>query len=190
MSGTSEERVETQQNPRANKEAGQAAAICWRLDRPGDVEMLLETSLDTARWIIPKGNCKKVERSHQAAQREAPEESGVVGKAKKKPVGFFIYLTDGQRPTTVAVHLLHTRFLRDVFAERGARTMPWVQPSTSAGMVREPDLSSIFMVMAEASSCVVRSTHHSFDAAKAFKRLLRALQGNLHSVNADIVAAP
>jgi 8-oxo-dGTP pyrophosphatase MutT (NUDIX family) len=182
--------METQQNIAAIKEAVQAAAICWRLGTTGDVEVLLVSSLDTGRWIIPKGNRKPKERSHRAAQREAAEESGVVGDAKKKPVGFFFYLKDGQKPTTASVHLLRTRSIRKSFAERGSRRMVWVHPLAAAGMVAEPELSDIFLAIAEASSPVVQSAHGSFDAAKAFKKLLRDLNSKLHPARAAVVATP
>ena len=43
-------RVETDREPRV-----QLAALPWRRTSGGDVEVLLITSRETRRWIIPKG---------------------------------------------------------------------------------------------------------------------------------------
>jgi 8-oxo-dGTP pyrophosphatase MutT (NUDIX family) len=64
------------------------------------------TSRNTGRWILPKGNIERKEAPYLAAQREAFEESGVQGKVRKRPIGFYSYLKDGDRELQVSVHLL------------------------------------------------------------------------------------
>jgi 8-oxo-dGTP pyrophosphatase MutT (NUDIX family) len=54
-------------------------------------EVLLVTSRDTRRWIIPKGWPQKGKAPHRAAAREAFEEAGVVGAVGRRPVGSFAY---------------------------------------------------------------------------------------------------
>lgn len=54
----------------------QYAALCYR-HLPGyTLEILLITSRDTGRWVIPKGWPMKGGRAHQVAAREAFEEAG------------------------------------------------------------------------------------------------------------------
>ncbi|HEX2018774.1 MAG TPA: NUDIX hydrolase, partial [Aurantimonas sp.] len=72
------------------KRRKQFAALPFRTDADG-VEVLLVTSRDTGRWVIPKGWPMKNRRPHRAAAIEAFEEAGVVGKASKVPMGTYDY---------------------------------------------------------------------------------------------------
>ncbi len=166
--------------PSTTDVASQAAAICCRYNDRGELEVLLISSLDTGRWVIPKGNLNAKERSFRCAEREAFEEAGVVGNAKKKPVGFYVYLKDRVKPTRVGVHLLRTRSTEKEFTERGARQLTWVHPSIAAGMVAEPQLSQLFGTIAEASPNKMHSTRKRTDAAKTFKSMFRTLKNQLH----------
>ncbi|MEN9850080.1 MAG: hypothetical protein RL128_243, partial [Pseudomonadota bacterium] len=56
----------------------QYGALCWRMHR-GKVEVLLITSRDTGRWVIPKGWPIDGLAPAQTAAREAWEEAGVEG---------------------------------------------------------------------------------------------------------------
>ena len=69
--------------------ATQYGAICYRQRKDGTVEVLIISSRDTRRWVIPKGWPMAGKEPHEVAQREAFEEAGVVGKAKRKPLAIF-----------------------------------------------------------------------------------------------------
>src|SRR5437867_8741378 len=56
----------------------QYAALPYRLSGRSR-EVMLVTSRETRRWIIPKGWPKKGKSPHHSAAREAFEEAGVVG---------------------------------------------------------------------------------------------------------------
>ena len=56
----------------------QHAAICVRRDADGD-KVLLVTSMDTGRWIPPKGHPEPGLSGGEVAQAEALEEAGVIG---------------------------------------------------------------------------------------------------------------
>ena len=56
----------------------QAGVIAYRI-LDGKVQVLLMTSRDTGRWIIPKGNIKAGVTPCRAAEKEAYEEAGVKG---------------------------------------------------------------------------------------------------------------
>ncbi len=62
-----------------------------RNKKHGDVEVLLLTSRDTGRWVIPKGWPMEGMKAHAVAEREAFEEAGVRGTVQKEPFGFFHY---------------------------------------------------------------------------------------------------
>ena len=65
----------------------QFAALPWRRTGDGGVEVLLITSRETRRWVIPKGWGKKDELGPYAAAREALEETGVAGAVPVEPLG-------------------------------------------------------------------------------------------------------
>src|SRR5580658_9664578 len=69
----------------------QIAALPSRRTAAGGVEVLLITSRETGRFIIPKGWPMKQLSDPDAAAREAYEEAGVVGKVKRKPIGDYFY---------------------------------------------------------------------------------------------------
>ena len=57
----------------------QYAALCYRFRKDNTLEILLITSRDTGRWVIPKGWPMKGKRAHEVAAGEAYEEAGVKG---------------------------------------------------------------------------------------------------------------
>ena len=77
----------------------QYAALPYRRKRNSRTEVLLVTSRDTGRWIIPKGWPAKGKSPHKSAAREAREEAGVVGTIKRRPLG-----AANHRPTPEPCH--------------------------------------------------------------------------------------
>src|SRR5260370_26933920 len=106
----------------------QVGALCVRRRDNGACQVLLITSRDTGRWIIPKGWKAKRLKDHEAAAREAEEEAGVSGKVTSKPIGKYIYEKieeDGAQSLRVAVYLLHVRRERHRWQEQGQRRRAW-----------------------------------------------------------------
>ncbi|AUX78435.1 NUDIX hydrolase [Sinorhizobium fredii] len=62
----------------------QVAALPFRISESKSIEILLITSRDTGRFIIPKGWRKKGQKKSDSAAREAYEEAGLVGKLGRK----------------------------------------------------------------------------------------------------------
>jgi 8-oxo-dGTP pyrophosphatase MutT (NUDIX family) len=127
--------------------AEQYAAICYRLTPGGEVEVLLVTTRDSKRWIVPKGWAIDKMKPHKIAEREAWEEAGVKGKAKKRAYGYFTYIksldTGENLPSVVQVHLLEVKKIDQRFPERGQRISRWLPPFQAATLVREPELKSL-----------------------------------------------
>ena len=70
----------------------QCAALCYRFKKKtAQPEMLVITSRDTGRWVIPKGWPMDGKKSHEVAAREAWEEAGVKGEAGEQSVGYYTY---------------------------------------------------------------------------------------------------
>ncbi len=65
----------------------QYAALPYRAKGKSVLEVMLITSRDTRRWIIPKGWPKHGLPPHATAAEEAFEEAGVVGKITERPIG-------------------------------------------------------------------------------------------------------
>jgi 8-oxo-dGTP pyrophosphatase MutT (NUDIX family) len=124
--------------------AAQYAALPWRRNAGGEIEILLITSRESRRWVIPKGWPIKGMKSPQAAAREAFEEAGVSGQVEKLPVGSYAYdkrLKDGGlQHVRVAVYPLLVEQEADVFPEAAQREKHWISPLKAASLVVEPEL--------------------------------------------------
>lgn len=135
-------------SPSERNPVSQYGALCLRRDSSGHPEILLITTRETKRWTVPKGWPIKGLRPHRVAEREAWEEAGVRGRAKKRPIGRFNYLkrlADGvEVPASVDVHLLQVRRIEKKFPERRERKLAWVRPAEAVRMVAEGGLQAIF----------------------------------------------
>lgn len=125
----------------------QVAALCYR--QTGDkTEVLLITSRDTGRWIVPKGWLPDGMSAPEAALKEAWEEAGVkTGVPEKDPFGAFDYekrLDQGyETPVHAQVYKVRVIDMEEVFPEVEERRRKWVTPQEAATMVNEPELQSI-----------------------------------------------
>lgn len=126
----------------------QYGAICWRMHR-GKVEVLLITSRDTGRWIIPKGWPMDKRSPSEAAQQEAWEEAGVRGDIAETAIGLFNYvkLLTPKRSCecVVKVFALRVSELVDKFPERKQRRRKWFTAEKAARMVMEPELRQVLL---------------------------------------------
>lgn len=131
--------------------AQQYGALCFRAIADDGVEVLLVTTRETGRWTIPKGWPIEGLAPHEVAEREAWEEAGVKGRAKKRIFGHFVYiksLPDGQQvPAFVEVHLLKARDTKKRFPECEERTIVWMRPAEAASLVNEPELRGLLRRM-------------------------------------------
>ncbi|CAN7733347.1 NUDIX hydrolase [Ensifer adhaerens] len=125
----------------------QFGALCVRGDHPGERQVLLITTRETGRWTIPKGWPIQGLSPHEVAEREAWEEAGVKGRAKKSVFGHYTYikaLDNGRRlPAVVEVHLVRVKRTKKRFPEWRQRKLAWMTPSQAASMVAEPELKSL-----------------------------------------------
>jgi 8-oxo-dGTP pyrophosphatase MutT (NUDIX family) len=124
----------------------QVAALPWR-DTGHGVEIMLITSRDTGRWVLPKGWPEAKELLCEAAAREAGEEAGLRGTVSHHEAGRYFYakaLASGEEvPCEVLVFPLRVDKIADRWKEKRSRTRKWVSPAEAARMVNEPDLGQI-----------------------------------------------
>jgi 8-oxo-dGTP pyrophosphatase MutT (NUDIX family) len=133
----------------------QVGALCIRRRDNGAYQVLLVTSRDTGRWIIPKGWPAKRLKDHEAAAREAREEAGVSGKVKSRPIGTYTYpkIDDtGARPLRVEVFLLSVRRERRNWRERDQRRRAWFHVHEAAREVGEPELRTLIRGIGQRSA--------------------------------------
>jgi 8-oxo-dGTP pyrophosphatase MutT (NUDIX family) len=125
----------------------QVAALCWRISPRHGAEVLLITSLNSKRWIIPKGWPEAELSPAENAAREAFEEAGVTGKVGAEPVGSYHYLKEkkdgGGMPCTVDVFVLTVTKQLDDWPEKGSRELLWLAPEQAAIKVSEPALRQL-----------------------------------------------
>lgn len=125
----------------------QIAALPFRIGAEGRLEILLVTSRETKRWIIPKGWPMSGRKDHRAAAQEAYEEAGLKGRIGKKSVGRYRYdkrLGDGSAVScAVKVFPLEVSEERKRWPERKQRVRRWYAPEEAAALVQEDDLQSL-----------------------------------------------
>ena len=126
----------------------QIAALPYRtagraLDAP--VSILLVTSRETKRWVIPKGNLNTGADPHLAAAQEAEEEAGVLGVVCPTPLGSYRYRkrrgSGASLMADVEVYPLSVSEELAEWKEQGERERRWFSLAEAAGAVEEPDLS-------------------------------------------------
>jgi 8-oxo-dGTP pyrophosphatase MutT (NUDIX family) len=132
----------------------QYGALPYRFTPDAALEILVVTTRQTRRWIIPKGWPIKGLRPPKAAAREAFEEAGVTGRIGVRTVGKFAYdkaLEDGGRSVAceVTVFPLLVKGQSETWPEFEQRVTEWVEPSKAVAMVKEPELKALIAAFAK-----------------------------------------
>jgi 8-oxo-dGTP pyrophosphatase MutT (NUDIX family) len=127
-------------------ERRQVGALPFRRTLSGEIEVLLITSRETGRFIIPKGWPMKRLSDPDAAAREAYEEAGVVGKIQRKPIGDYLYWKRLERSfelLRVDIYALEVRKQRADWPEKNSRKSGWLSREDAATLVDEPGLIAL-----------------------------------------------
>jgi 8-oxo-dGTP pyrophosphatase MutT (NUDIX family) len=130
----------------------QYAALPYRSAGRSRTEVMLVTSRQAHRWIIPKGWPQKGKAPYQSAAREAFEEAGVLGAVGKRSLGSFPHEKRLKNGVVVAceVRVFPLRVMRQrkQWPEKDHRQVKWVTAKEAAETVREPMLSEIIRRLA------------------------------------------
>ena len=124
----------------------QVGAVPIKRDEAGTLFVLLITSRETRRWIVPKGWPMLGRPDYKAAAIEAREEAGVVGRVHRFPVGYYDYLkirpgrTDMLR---VVLYVLEVERQLKQWPERGQREVRWFSAAEAAKAVAQPELAAV-----------------------------------------------
>ena len=107
----------------------QVAALPWRKTE-GGVEVMLITSRDSGRWVLPKGWPELGEELFDAAAREAGEEAGLKGAVSQREAGRYFYDKSVSRGESfrceVLVYPLEVDKVADKWKEKRQRERRWV----------------------------------------------------------------
>ena len=127
----------------------QYGVLAYRYAAGGAVELLLVTSRETGRWIVPKGNRVPGLSPADSAAREAYEEGGVEGEVAPEPIGAYRYVKQKKNgtvtPASVLVYPMRvTRQLAD-WPEKAQRDSRWFSLADAAASVAERSLRQLIL---------------------------------------------
>lgn len=118
----------------------------------GELRVMLVTSRETRRWVLPKGWVEKRHSPSAQAAREAYEEAGIRGRIAPVAFGHYTYrkrLPNGSSvPCEVAVYPLEVEQLLDRWPEAAERERRWFTPEEAAEAVQEGDLGTLLLSLA------------------------------------------
>ena len=135
----------------------QYGARPYRFTKSGSLQLLLVTSRQTKRWIIPKGWPIKGLKPAPSAAREAYEEAGIEGLVGKKAIGTYIYgkqaEDDGKTVLCeVTVFTLLVRRQRKTWPEDHERERRWLAPAKALSLIEEDDLRKLISAFVKRAS--------------------------------------
>ena len=137
----------------------QYAALPFRIDGDGSVQILLVTSRETRRWVLPKGWPIKHLRPSRVAEREAYEEAGLIGRVVgEQAIGSYGYdkrLPNARQRCQVWVFALRVDHQIDDWPEKPQRETKWFGTEDAANLVEERDLRSIIRSFPLTAQCEV-----------------------------------
>ena len=129
-----------------NADQRQFAALPYLVSADG-LRILLITSRETRRWVIPKGWPIRGSAGYEVAEKEAVEEAGVEGLIARKPTGVFHYSKRlhffSSVNCEVEVYPLRVDRQKLRWRERAQRQLVWVSPEEAAARVQEEELAQL-----------------------------------------------
>lgn len=125
----------------------QVAALPYLVERPGTTLVMLVTSLETHRWVIPKTRLKPQLPGSRLAARESYIAAGIFGLADADPLGRYHYEKRRQDGSTcvAAVMVYSVAFVAKAteWPERRYRERKWFTLNEAADAVSEPALKAL-----------------------------------------------
>ena len=129
----------------------QFAALPFR-KKPG-FQVMLVSSRDTRRWVLPKGWPMKGVKPHTVAEIEALEEAGLQGKIGKLAIGAYHYVKRMPNGAAllceVSVFPFRVEKQRRNWLERDQRMTGWFDATEAADLVDEPELRDLILGFAQ-----------------------------------------
>ncbi|HTN98735.1 MAG TPA: NUDIX hydrolase [Nordella sp.] len=116
-------------------------------------DILLITSRDTGRWVIPKGWPMRGWSGAEVAAREAFEEAGIEGESWSQAIGAYHYhkRRPGDRSVTCRVEVFPFGVITELarWPERHQRRRAWFAAHDAAALVNEDELKTLILSLSE-----------------------------------------
>jgi len=124
----------------------QAAAIPFR-EKDSNLEILLITSRNKKKWIIPKGLIDPGDSAPFTALKETIEEAGVKGEVFPEIIGTFEYLKWGG-VCKVSVFAMQVDTIMDAWEEMAFRKRRWFDIEDAIKRVKPTEVKSLIRIFA------------------------------------------
>lgn len=132
----------------------QCAALPFK-EEGGETLVMLITSRETGRWILPKGWAEKRLTEPELAAKEAYEEAGIIGQVSETPISCYHYTKRMQvetRECAVNIYPLRVTQLLDDWKEAHQRRRAWFTLPQAALQVDDGELVTILLNLAAPKS--------------------------------------
>jgi uncharacterized protein len=140
----------------------QYGVLPYRPCAAGGIEVLLITSKERRRWVIPKGNPIPFFLNYESAAREAFEEAGVEGRIATMPIGSYRYAKRrrSSKPAAAIVTVYPLLVTREAAAwpEQSERERRWFASAEAAAAVEEPELRELLACFSHGDALYPRAS--------------------------------
>lgn len=134
----------------------QYGVIPVRRTAEGGVEVLLITSRETRRWVVPRGNPIPDKSPAESAAQEAYEEAGITGRTDAEPLGRYRYDKRRRDGSSVEAEVLlfgmSVEEVAEQWPEMRQRERRWFGVEEAAVAVLEPELANLIRKAGEERS--------------------------------------
>jgi 8-oxo-dGTP pyrophosphatase MutT (NUDIX family) len=125
----------------------QYGALPYRFNDAGALKVLLITTKQSKRWIVPKERPIGGLKPAKCAAREALEEAGVRGAVGKKPIGAFHFVKTVQDGPSllcrVRVYPMKVKRQMRRWPEAPHRLQRWFEPAAALAAVNDVGLKTL-----------------------------------------------
>ncbi len=123
----------------------QSAVIAYRR-RWWRLRIILVTSRNTRRWVLPKGHIEAGYSPRESAAKEAFEEAGIEGIVGPEKIGTYRYTKSaqsGRGVREVDVYPMAVTLVQNYWQEMDFRHRKWMSVPAAIKAVEEPELKKI-----------------------------------------------
>ncbi|GAA6618269.1 NUDIX hydrolase [Scytonema sp. NUACC26] len=137
----------------------QSGVIPYRV-QDGKIEVLLITTRNYQRWVVPKGGISNGMSPPNSAAKEAWEEAGIVGQVDTHELGSYKYRKRG-KSYQVKMYLLPVQEVSEDYPEVGQRQRQWLDVNKAIKRVKLTSLKRILRRCLKNKSRLSVLTHYS-----------------------------
>jgi 8-oxo-dGTP pyrophosphatase MutT (NUDIX family) len=131
----------------------QYGVIPFRPGADGEIEILLITSRETRRWVVPRGNPIAGLTPADSAAQEAFEEAGISGEVRTDLLGRYRYekrrASGAVDEAEVELFAMRVSEVLDEWPERAERERRWFAWRDAATAVAEADLAALIEALGQ-----------------------------------------